>query len=190
MDGYIADLKTDCFQLPHWQMLLLQAFHYGVLNWFIPVLEEGKKPVKGDFLLEDLVAHSDPEFRNWPSDWLNSWLEKLFLLDLSHEQLYLFSEQLEEAFRDCIPTDLDIYGTFLQGETLTDEQWTRLYTSVAFQPPTLLSTPSQKGKTRRMHGRRAITPIKRRRAITYHKSHKPQKTPIVQKPHLQIVKLQ
>lgn len=172
MQQYVADLKTLCFQLPHWQQLVLQAFFYGALNWLIPLAESRQQANKGEITLQDLVTHSDPEFLNWPSDWLESWLDKLIALNLSQEQLYEFSEELDLAFRDCIPTDLDIYSTLAEGNQLTEEQWERLHSAIAPQQQVLpLSMNKKLAKTRRTHGKRAITPIKRRRAHTHHRPH-------------------
>lgn len=172
MQQYLADLKTHCFQLPHWQQLVVQAFFYGALNWLIPLAEQHRPANKGEITIEDLVAHSDAEFRMWPSEWLEPWLEKLIALKLSQEQLYEFSELLDSAFRDCIPTDLDIYSTLAEGEHLTDEQWERLYSAVSPRQQVLpLSMNKKTAKTRRTHGKRAITPLKRRRAHTHHRSH-------------------
>ncbi len=73
MEQYIADLKTLCFQLPHWQQLVIQAFFYGALNWLIPLAEQHQPAKKDEITVTDLVIHSDPEFSQWPSDWLDSW---------------------------------------------------------------------------------------------------------------------
>jgi hypothetical protein len=172
MQQYLSDLKTFCFQLPTWQMLTVQAFFYGALNWLIPHAEQHRIPNKTEMTMQDLVEHSDPEFSSWPADWLESWLDRLLELKLSHEQLYEFSEQLDLAFRDCIPTDLDIYSTLAEGRHLTEEQWERLYTAVAPHQQILPLSMSKKcAKTRRTHGKRAITPLKRRRAQTHHRPH-------------------
>lgn len=172
MEQYLSDLKTLCFQLPVWQQLVVQAFFYGALNWLIPLAEQHQPANKSEITVTDLVVHSDPEFSQWPSEWLDSWLTRLISLNLTHEQLYSFSEQLELAFRDCIPTDLDIYSTLAEGEHLTEEQWGRLYDAVAPRQQILPLSMSKKcAKTRRTHGKRAITPIKRRRAHTHHRPH-------------------
>jgi hypothetical protein len=173
LDCLETDLKTLCFQLPHWQQLLLQAFFYGILNWLISYHEEERQIVPNDFTLEDIVAHSDEEFRTWPSDWLQPWKDRILSMNLSLDDLYTLYEHVDTVFRDCIPVDLDIFSTLANGEPLTEDQWTRLYESVAFRPPAIQPTGFKKhhAKTRRMHGKRALTPLRRRRAVTHHKSH-------------------
>ena len=168
MDALESDLKSFCFLAPRWQLLVIQGFMFGAVNWLIPLAESGKSPDKTSITLEDLMKHADPEFVAWPSDWLDTWLDRMLDLKLSVDDLYIFYEHLDILFRDCTPTDLNIFTPLSNGSTLTDEQWERLYEAVAFQEPPV---EQKNNKTRRTHGRRAITPMKRRKAKTYHKPH-------------------
>jgi hypothetical protein len=145
--------------------------------------EEGVNPTLHTVTAQELMKHSDIHFENWPSEWLQTYADKFIALHLSHEQLNTWFATLDTVFRDCISTDLDIFGILSEGAELTDEQWERLYESMAFQPPDTsgFKRPTNKHKTRRTHGRRALTPLRRHhrmRAITHH-----------QKQHLNVVKL-
>ncbi len=164
-----SDLKALCFQAPHWQQLVLQAFWYGVMNWLIPLKEAEKQPSLDRMTPLDLAKHADPEFVRWPTEWLQPWMERAVSLELSVDELYDLYDDLNTVFQDCVPTDLVIFTELSNGEKLTEEQWERLYAAVAFQP--LPQQPKKAPKTRRVHGRRAITPIRRRRAHTHHKPH-------------------
>ena len=71
-----TDLKALCFQAPHWQQLVLQAFWYGVMNWLIPLKEAEKRPSLDRMTPLDLAKHADPEFVRWPTEWLQPWMER------------------------------------------------------------------------------------------------------------------
>lgn len=176
MDILEEDLKNLCMIAPHWQQLLLQGFWYGLISWTTTCAEEKRSPKEHPLTLKEIVMHSDAEFETWPLEWLESWLTRFLDLGLSEEQLNKWFETLDTLFRDTIPTDLDIFSTLAEGETLTEQQWSRLHDALAFIPTdhSGYKKPKNRNKTRRLHGRRAITPMKRRhhhRAVTYHKHH-------------------
>jgi hypothetical protein len=177
------ELKNLCTILPHWQQIQLQGFWYGLISWLLTCAEEGVNPTLHTVTAQELMKHSDIHFEDWPSEWLQTYADKFIALHLSHEQLNTWFATLDTVFRDCISTDLDIFGILSEGAELTDEQWERLYDSMAFQPPDMsgFKRAANKHKTRRVHGRRALTPMRRHhrmRAITHH-----------QKQHLNVVKL-
>jgi hypothetical protein len=173
MDTLKTELRERCLQAPHWEQLLLQAFWYGLMSWLVTCAEDEKNPIEHRLSAKQIVTYADPEFESWPADYLEPIITKVIELHLSLEDLTKFFDELDDLFRDCIPTDLDIFTTFGNGELLTKEQWERLYAAVAFLPPPAVSTKEVshnplKHKTRRAHGRRGITPIRRRRGITHH----------------------
>ena len=167
MEQLQTDLKTLCFQAPHWQQLVVQAFWYGMMNWLIPLKEAETQPSLERMTPRDLVKHADAEFADWPADWLQPYMERTVALNLSLDDLYDLYDNLNTVFQDCVPTDLVIFTELSNGENLTEAQWERLYEAVAFQPIPKDQRKKQQ-KTRRTHGRRAITPIRRRRAMTHH----------------------
>ncbi len=177
------ELKTLCPQLPHWQQIQLQGFWYGLISWLLTCAEEGVNPTLHTITAKELLKHSDPEFEVWPSDWLQPYADRFIALNLPHDQLNIWFATLDTVFRDCISTDLDIFSVLSEGTELTEAQWERLYESMAFQPPDIsgFKRAVNKHKTRRVHGRRALTPMRRHhhhRAITHHQKH-----------HLNVVKL-
>jgi hypothetical protein len=177
------ELKNLCTLLPHWQQIQLQGFWYGLISWLLTCAEEDVNPALHAITAEELIKHADAEFEGWPSEWLQPYVDRCIGLHLSHEQLNSWFATLDIVFRDCISTDLDIFSILAEGAELTEPQWERLYESMAFQPPDTSGFRKQtnKHKTRRTHGRRALTPLKRHhrlRAITHH-----------QKQHVNIVKL-
>lgn len=165
-------LKETCLISPHWMQLQLQAFWYGLLSWCITCVEDKRSIDLQTMPIQTLLETADPEFGLWPTDWLQPLAKQFVELHLSEEELHEWFDRLDVIFRDTVPTDLDIFTTLADGETLTEEQWKRLYEALAFLPPQT-TKPTKRQKTRRTHGRRAITPLRRRRVLTYHKPHPP-----------------
>lgn len=204
MEKLEADLRQLCADAPHWQQIQLQVFWYGVIMWAMDVLESKKTYATALIPIQEIIATADAEPSSWPTEWLEPFLTQFIALNMNQEQLQDFLEQLDTLFRDCVPTDLDVYSTLANGEILTQEQWKRLYDAVAFLPPAVNqptnethiahtapaasamqhqaqqaqqphTIPAEKpksryarAKTRRTHGRRAVTPIRGRRAHTRH----------------------
>lgn len=162
----LSSLKTQALESPHWIQLELQGFWYGLLSWSLTCLEDKVVPVKSDITVAELLQHADQEFEGWPTDWLEPSIKEFLDLGLSYDQQQDYLTSLEQVFQDSVPTDINIFTVLANGDTLTAEQWERLYASLAFKNPVL---PPKKHNTRRVHGRRAITPIKRRKAFTRHK---------------------
>lgn len=172
MDQLETELKDTCLLAPHWMQLQLQAFWYGLISWSITCVEDGRPAQLEEITIQQLLDAADPEFASWPTDWLQPIATQFITKKFSEDELHTWFDTLDTIFRDTVPTDLDIFTTLADGQTLTEEQWTRLYDALAFLPPQTLK-PIKHSKTRRTHGRRAITPMRRRRAYTYHRPHPP-----------------
>jgi hypothetical protein len=161
------ELRNFSLIAPHWQQLLLQGFWYGLISWLITCAEDNQNPADHRITVKEMVEHADAEFLDWPITWLESSVDSFLQLNCSLEELNYWYSQLDIIFRDCIPTDLDIFSTLASGETLTEEQWKRLHDALAFIPSEK-NLKKHFNKTRRTHGKRALTPIKRRHATTHH----------------------
>jgi hypothetical protein len=168
MDKIESDLRTFCFQAPRWMLLELQAFWYGLISWSITCSEDLLTPDPKLITVRDLLIHSDGEFEDWPTEWLEPYIHEYISLNPTLMEHQEYFGLIEELFQDCIPTDLNIFSVLVTGEILLEEQWERLYDSIAFTNPIIVEEKRQI-RTRRVHGRRGITPIKARRAFTRHK---------------------
>lgn len=168
MEQWEEELETVCFQAPHWQKLMLQGFWQGLLSWLITCAEDGVNPKTAPLSTKELITLADPEFASWPSEYLESSRNRFMDLGLSSEQLHTWFERLHVIFEEAVPADLNIFQIWSEGQQLTEEQWDRLQDATAFVPPTASSSPkkNKQNKTRRIHGRRALTPIRARRATT------------------------
>lgn len=163
-------LREQCLISPHWMQLELQGFWYGLLSWLITCREDKRDPKDTDMSVRDILLVADKEFDDWPTDWLEDTKQSLIQTSLSLENLQQLFNEVDTIFRDCIPTDLDIFTTLGEGNELTTVQWERLYDAIAIQPSAQQTTKRQNRRgTKRVHGRRGITPLKHRRAITHHR---------------------
>lgn len=170
MNTLESNLKTLCLQSPHWMQLELQAFWYGLLSYTMDAAEHSQPLDPKELSPETLLQHADPEFDGWPTDWLQPFVTEFTGLSLNFQQQQEFFERLEALFQDTIPVDLNIFTVLAEGELLTEDQWKRLMDTVAFQPSSNpLSQQRGQHKTKRVQGRRGITPLKRRKAKTFHK---------------------
>ena len=170
MDKIETDLRTFCFQAPRWMLLEIQAFWYGLISWSITCTEDLITPEPTSITVRDLLIHSDGEFEDWPTEWLEPYMYEYLSLHPTLMEQNEFFTNLEEIFQDCVPSDLNIFTVLVTTELIDEEQWTRLYDALAFTNP-ILPEERKVSKTRRVHGRRGITPIKARRAFTRHKIH-------------------
>ena len=170
MNTLESNLKALCLQSPHWMQIELQAFWYGLLSYTMDAAENAQPLDPKELSPDILLQHADPEFDSWPTDWLQPFVTEFTGMSLSFNQQQEFFERLESLFQDTIPVDLNIFTVLAEGELLTQDQWSRLLDTVAFQP-SASPFPKQKGygKTKRVQGRRGITPLRRRRAHTAHK---------------------
>jgi len=159
-------LKEFCFQAPRWMQIEIQGFWYGLMSWSLTCLEDKEEPNTESITIEELLQHSDPHFKDWPTTWLETTVKDFVNMKMSYEQQEQLFTRLEEHFKDSIPTDLNIYTILMNGDTISEEQWERLYDSIAFLPP---QEHKSNNKTRRVQGKRSITPMRRRKAFTYHK---------------------
>jgi hypothetical protein len=166
MDALESELKCFLFSAPKWMQLEMQGFWYGFISRAITCKEEQTPFLQELNTIETLLHHADPEFAGWPTSWLEQYVQQFLALDLTYDQYHEWFERLDTIFRDSVPTDLDIFTTLSNGELLTEEQWKRLYDALAFIPPPV-QAKRKYAKTRHVKGRRAITPIKNRKAITH-----------------------
>lgn len=173
-----SKLRDLCIISPHWMQLELQAFWYGLISWAITCAED-KRPAKAeDITVQELLEHADAEFISWPTEWLEPSIAELINYNFNEEQLNELFSRLDTIFRDSVAVDLDIFSTLADGQHLTEDQWIRLNNTLAFIPPEIQKyKKNTRAKTRRIYGRRALTPMRGRRALTHHK------------PYTQVVKL-
>ena len=171
MNALETKLKQLCLDSPHWMQLELQAFWYGLLSITMELAEQGQHLPVSHLSIKDCLHHADPEFASWPTDWLHPIGAEFLQLTLNFDDQQAFFERLETSFQDTIPVDLNLFTVLAEGETLSAEEWERLYDTLAFIPPEVPPKKNFQQKTRRTHGRRAITPLKRRKATTAHKKH-------------------
>ncbi len=169
MNTIEAQLKSLCLESPHWMQLELQAFWYGLLSHTLDAAENNVDLSHLQLTAEQVLLHADPAFEGWPTDWLEPYVLQFLELRLSFDEQQTFFEHLETLFQDTVPVDLQIFTVLSEGETLTEDQWVRLMDTLAFQPPSPMVSSKGFAKTRRTHGRRGITPLKRRRVRTLHK---------------------
>jgi hypothetical protein len=181
-----ARLRAFCFDAPHWMQIQIQGLWYGLISWRIQCAEDGQPCTK--LPLADYIEFAEPELKTWPYEWLQETVDEFMKVEMTLGELNTWFETLHTIFQETIPTDLNIFMILSEGATLSEEQWKRLYDAVAFVPPQeptqeaqqkeshppknpIVQVTQQKKhiKTRRIHGRRAITPIKGRRAHTHHK---------------------
>ncbi len=186
-----ARLRAFCFDAPHWMQIQIQGLWYGLISWRIQCAEDGQPCTA--LSVADYLEFAEPELKSWPYEWLQETVDECMKVEMTLDELNSWFETLHAIFQETIPADLNIFMVLSEGNTLTEEQWKRLYDAVAFMPPnqyqssetssknpiiqlsssekSAIPAPDHKkyAKTRRIHGRRAITPIKGRRAHTHHK---------------------
>jgi len=168
-----SELKTTLFSAPRWMQLQLQGFWYGLVSDAIRSIEEGETLILEPTSIESWLLYADSQFEGWPISWLEPTAIQFLSQTRTLDELNVWFECLDTTFRDCVPVDLNIFTTLANGEILTEQQWERLYDALAFLPPpnhqqfSLNQKRSIKyPKTRHIHGRRALTPMRSRRAIT------------------------
>jgi hypothetical protein len=166
METLERTIKDFCFQAPRWMQIEIQGFWYGLMSWSLTCLEDKEEPNIHTITVKELLEHSDTNFKDWPTDWLESSIKDFIDMKLSYEEQETFFTNLEQYFKDSIPVDLNIYTILMNGDTISEEQWERLYDSMAFLHP---QEYKSQNKTRRIYGKRSITPMRRRKAFTYHK---------------------
>lgn len=166
MQSLLSSLKTQSLESPRWIQLELQGFWYGLLSWSLTCTEDNIIPLAKDITVAELLQHADQEFEGWPTDWLELSIKQFLDLGLTYDQQQDFFSGLEQVFQDSVPTDINIFTVLANGDSLTADQWERLNTALAFRNS---PEPPKKQNTRRIHGRRAVTPIKKRKAFTRHR---------------------
>jgi hypothetical protein len=166
MQSLLNSLKTNVLESPRWVQLELQGFWYGLLSWSLTCTEDTIVPIATDITVLELLHHADEEFESWPTDWLEPSIAQFLDLGLTYDQQQEFFTALEQVFQDSVPTDINIFSVLANGDSLIESQWERIHAALAFRNP---PEPPKKQPTRRIHGRRALTPIKRRKAFTRHR---------------------
>lgn len=166
MDALEITLKQQCAQAPRWLQIEIQAFWYGLISWTITCAEDKTQPSPEQITIQELLVHADKEFEFWPTLYFETSIKDFLILDLNLEQLNNLFEKLVHIFQDIIPTDINIFTLLSNGDTIAPEQWERLYDAIAFTHPI---KQEQGKKTKRIHGRRGITPIRRKKIFTRHK---------------------
>jgi len=167
MDALESEIKSFCIQAPKWMQIEIQALWYGLISWSMTCTEDLVEPVLTKITIRDLLIHSDGEFEDWPTEWFDATAQKFLSLKLNLQEQQNFFENLDNIFRDCIPVDLNVYSILADGQNLTEEQWDRLYDALAFNNPS--NIPKRVVKTHRIHGRRGLTPLRRKKALTRHR---------------------
>ena len=173
-------LDPLCHNQPRWVLIELQAATYGFLCWASDVIDEKSKKKAEPLSSAEYLEGVDTHFIGWPSEWLEDVIEDLLVYCILEKHMTLETIQriygeAEDCFRNHVPADLMIFTQLATGESLSEEQWTRLYDTIAFQPPdNICSFTGHKNgrhRTMRIHGRRSITPMKRHkyRGKTAHK---------------------
>ena len=165
----LEKIKHLCLVSPHWMQIEFQAFWYGLLSITMELIEDNKYLPESQLNIENCLQLADPEFSVWPTDWLKCFGTEFLSLNMNLEEQQKFYGQIETIFLDTIPVDLNIFTVLAEGEELTEDQWERLYDTIAFMPPAVNKLLHQ--KTKRVHGKRGLTPLKRRKANTFHKTH-------------------
>ena len=170
-------LRPFLFEQPRWVQLMTQACFYGVLCHISDSLEENS--VKDTMSARAYCMRADVQFETWPTDALEEFVQQVFVFftldekSLTLDRLDEIYAEAEDVFRNYVPVDLLIFIYMATGESITAEKWKELWVALAFQPaPIPAGYQTYHARTRRVHGRRAITPIRRHkrfRAITYHK---------------------
>lgn len=173
-------LTPLCFQQPRWIQIEIQAFTYGFLCWASDSLEDETSQQIDPLSVSEYLEGVDTHFAGWPVDWLENILQELLVYcilekNMTMETVQKIYGEAEDVFRNHIPVDLMIFTQLATGESLSEEQWERLYDTIAFQTPDKNLGTMNRNKTMRIHGRRAITPMKRHkyRGKTAHKRQYP-----------------
>jgi hypothetical protein len=167
METFCKEWLTKVAEVPYVLQVGLQGYLYGVCCWIQESQEENKwldVPT-----LEECMEYSEEDLAEFHR-------EDSFGLDLTNlpstplpteSELADLLEQVSKEASEKIPKELFILKTLLEGDELSEEQKECMKAFLAQPPPPQeLPRPPAKPKkihmTRRTHGRRAITPIKRR----------------------------
>jgi hypothetical protein len=171
--------RQFCLTAPRWMQLQFQAFWYGLLSTAITYVEEKRTVTEIITKPHELCVFVDPEFEGWPCSWLEQFLTDFLALSHTEETLHHFLERLDDLFRDCVPVDLHIFSILTSGSIIDQEQWGHLHDALAFTLPIDQKQfkNKQKQRTRCTHGRRAVTPMRSRKALT--RKSRPNHNPVV-----------
>jgi hypothetical protein len=157
MDAFIANWWKEINLAPLWAQLVLQSYLYGVFSLIQESQEDGKWRI---FTYKEAIEEAD-EFIDFPNDFLEGLhksVESIFEGPLPTIEKYnqYISDSIDNAENTL---ELCVLSKLFSGECLTKEDYDDIFDRLSFRPNEL---PRKKPTTRRMHGRRAITPIRRR----------------------------
>ena len=152
---------------PRWNQVVLQLWIYGLFCWLQDSLETDKYiPTTA----EELFEYAD-EFIEIPRD--IEFLKPSFNILLENNIRLIPFEKIYNKFLEKVATidkKVEIINILCTGDDFTEEQINNVWDALAFQ----IDTPMhKKNTTKRVHGRRAITPLRRRKgikAITKHRA--------------------
>ncbi len=166
MDKQEDSIRSFCSTAPRWMQLQFQAFWYGLISTAITYVEEHKTIQEIQTTPKELCVFVDPEFESWPMEWLDGFLKEFLTLSLTEDELHTFLERLDDLFKDYVPVDLHIFTILTSGSELDAEQWKHLNDALAFTLPIQSKNYKHRQRTRCTHGRRAVTPMRSRKALT------------------------
>ena len=165
MEKLIETWWTQFEISPRWNQVVLQLWMYGLFCWIQDSLDNGSFiPIA----IEELFEYAD-EFIEMPRDieFLKPSFNSLLETNLKLTFQKCYNEFLEKV--TTIDKEVEIITILFTGEDFTEEQINAVWDALAF----ICSSNHKKKGTRRVHGRRAITPLRRRRgfnAITKHRA--------------------
>ena len=156
---YINDeLKEQLGISPKWLQLVWQAYLYGFGCWLLDCEETEWKQETLDYIFK----LSDNTILSFPKDIIqgfhSKWSEKAIESKYTKDQI---EDAMEEWFETCetiIDPTIFIMRLLYDGEQITEEKWLDLHKHIMDPNPI---KPKHQQKTRRVRGRRAITPIRR-----------------------------
>ena len=153
---------------PRWNQVVLQLWMYGLFCWLQDSFETDEYiPTT----MEELFEYAD-EFVELPRD--IEFIKPSFKTLLENNiRLIPFQKIYNEFFEkvETIDKEVEIMNILCTGEDFTEEQVNTIWDALAFQP--IHIKDPRKNLTKRVHGRRAITPLRRRKgikAITRHRA--------------------
>jgi hypothetical protein len=157
MEAFIENWWKEINLAPLWGQLVLQSYLYGVFSLIQESQEDGKWNV---FTYKEAIEEAD-EFLDFPNDFLESLhksVESLFegALPTIEEYNRYISDIIDNAENTL---EICVMSKLFSGECLTDEDYDDLLSRLSFRPD---ERQRKRPMTRRVRGRRAITPIRRR----------------------------
>lgn len=156
-------------QSPKWNQIVLQTWLYGFFC-YVHDCQDADTWVPIPF--EEFYDYAN-EFREIPTGAVTSVMLPLIRIIrktplISKQEFDMQYAKFMKKVDEALPEEIDILEELFTGEDLSEEVRERVWNNLAFILPEL-PKPITRPHTRRVNGRRAITPIKRRhgrRALT------------------------